>query len=65
MDKLIGFMMYILWVASIIAILVATFTSFEYEDINLIATVLFIFAVVNSFFLVARNWGQQKDKMPY
>lgn len=47
-------MMYFLWIMTIIAILATTFTRFQYEDLNAIASVLFIFAVINSFFVVKK-----------
>lgn len=52
--KLVIVMMYILWVLTIIAILATTFKRFEYEDLNAIAAVLFVFAVINSFFAVKK-----------
>ena len=55
MNKLISLIMYLLWIATIIAILAMTFTSFKYEDLNLIAIVLLVFASVNSYFATNQN----------
>jgi hypothetical protein len=44
--------MYVMWVATIIALLATTFTNFQYEDLNLIAAVLLFFAALNSFFVM-------------
>jgi len=53
MGKILSFIMYILWITTIISILATTFTDFQYEDLNLIAGVLFIFALINSFLILA------------
>jgi len=45
--------MYILWIATIIFVLATTFTDFKYEDLNMIAAVLFVFALINSILIFA------------
>jgi len=55
MNKLITVTMYILWIATIIIGLIAVFSDFKYEDINLIALVLVVFTILNTFFVVARK----------
>jgi len=55
MNKLISFVMYLLWIVTIIGILAATFTSFRYEDLNLIAFVLLVFTSINTFFAVKQQ----------
>ena len=51
MDRFFSVIMYILWTATIIAILSTTFTNFQYFDLNVLAGVLLSFAVVNSLFM--------------
>lgn len=51
-------LMYVLWISAIIAILLTTFTSFKYEDLNLLAIILFVFALINSFLVVSKNKDQ-------
>ena len=51
----ITIMMYVLWTATILAVLITTFTNFRYEDLNLIAIVLLFFSSANSFFLMTRK----------
>ena len=55
MNKLISLIMYLLWIVTIIAILAATFTSFRYEDLDLIAIVLLLFVSINSYFVAHQN----------
>ncbi|MDP2653676.1 MAG: hypothetical protein Q8Q08_06555 [Candidatus Omnitrophota bacterium] len=55
MSKLIAFVMYLLWTATIIAVLAATFTNFHYEDFNLLALLLLIVTLTNTFFVVTRG----------
>lgn len=55
MEKLIVVVMYLLWVLTIIFILATTFTKFEYIDLNVIALVLFGFALLNTFFNLSRR----------
>ena len=55
MNKLITITMYILWTLTIVFILATTFTNFQYEDLNLITCLLFVFALLNSFFVVTQN----------
>jgi len=54
MGGLITLIMYVLWVVTIIAILASTFTGFEYLDLNVIAVVLFVFALLNTYFTMAK-----------
>ena len=44
--------MYIFWIASLIGILIVTFTNFQYLDLNVIVGVLFIFTLVNTYFII-------------
>jgi hypothetical protein len=53
MNIIINIVMYCMWAASIIAILAATFTNFTYEDLNVLAVVLLMFTLVNTYFCVA------------
>lgn len=55
MRKFLGILVYILWTAAIICLLATTFTNFQYEDLNMLAAVLLIFALANSFFLTTRT----------
>ena len=55
MQKLITLIMYILWIVTIIMILVTTFTSFKYEDLNIITLSLFVFVCINSVLVVTRG----------
>ncbi len=54
MRGLITIIMYVLWIVTIIAILATTFTGFEYLDLNVIAGVLFLFALVNTYFTLGK-----------
>lgn len=58
MEKLITFMMYLLWILTIIIGLVAVFTDFKYEDVNALALFLVVFTAINVFFITA---GKKKD----
>ena len=51
----ISLVMYLLWILTIIAILATTFTDFQYEDLNMIAVVLLVFAVINSYLVLTRR----------
>lgn len=55
MGKLLTTVMYSLWVITIIAVLTTTFTGFQYEDLNIIAIVLFAFTFLNSFFAASKR----------
>ena len=55
MSKIITITMYILWIATIIIGLIAVFSDFKYEDINLIALLLLVFTLLNTFFVMARK----------
>jgi hypothetical protein len=55
MRKFLSIFMYILWTATIIAILSTTFTNFQYFDLNVIAGLLLFFAVINSIFMAVNK----------
>ena len=55
MDRFFSIVMYLLWIAAIIAVLCATFTNFQYEDVNLLAGILLIFSMINSIFAVVKK----------
>ena len=48
MNRIISLIMYVLWILTIIIVLATTFTNFQYEDLNALAVVLFVFALLNS-----------------
>ncbi|HOD11969.1 MAG TPA: hypothetical protein PLO93_00980 [Candidatus Omnitrophota bacterium] len=50
MNKLIMIMMYALWTLTLIGILVVTFTSFQYPDLNIVVLLLAVFALINTYF---------------
>ena len=50
MNKILTTIMYVLWTATLLGILIITFTNFQYLDLNVFVGVLFFFAVINSFF---------------
>lgn len=64
MDKIISFFMYAIWILTIIAILATTFTNFQYIDLNAIAVVSMIFALINSFFLLKKRGGHSSSGSP-
>lgn len=55
MNKITSILMYLLWTAAIVAVLVTTFTNFQYIDLNALAGVLLLFATINTFLIVAKN----------
>ena len=55
MHKTITIFMYFLWVLTILAVFAATFKDFQYEDLNMIALVSFVFAVINSLLALTMN----------
>ena len=55
MNRLVTVIMYLLWILNIIAVLATTFTNFRYLDLNMIALVLFGFALINSFFAISKR----------
>ena len=55
MNRLFSLIMYVLWIATIIIVLAATFTNFKYEDLNVLAIVVFVFAALNSVFSIPRK----------
>ncbi len=55
MNKIFSIIMYVLWIATIILVLAATFTNFKYEDLNVLAIVALVFAILNSIFMVPRK----------
>ncbi len=52
MDKIFIVMMYFLWVVTLAAILIATFTSFQYSDLNFIAIAIALLTIINTFFFL-------------
>lgn len=55
MERFFSVVMYILWTATIIAILSTTFTNFQYADLNILSGILLVFAVINSIFMMANK----------
>ena len=55
MDRLFSVILYVLWTTAIIVILSTTFTNFQYEDLNALAIILLVFAILNSIFLAIRK----------
>ena len=54
MNTFVTVVMYGLWVVAIIFLLAATFTRFQYVDLNIFSLILLSFALVNSFFGVKK-----------
>jgi len=52
MNKFIIFMMYALWVLTIAGLLVITFTSFRYTDLNIIVAVFAALTLINTYITV-------------
>ncbi len=48
MQRVITLFMYFLWTVTILAVIATTVKDFQYEDLNMIAIVSFVFAVINS-----------------
>ncbi len=55
MDKLVAVMLYILWTLTLVGILVITFTSFQYLDLNIIVLLLAIFTLINTYFSLRKK----------
>ena len=55
MHKAITIFMYFLWGVTILAIFAATFQDFQYEDLNMIALISFVFSVINSVLALTMN----------
>ena len=55
MNRLTVIIMYLLWIIAITVIVATTLMDFKYEDLNLIALVFFVFALLNSFFVMTRK----------
>ena len=55
MNKVLSIIMYLLWIISLGGILLITFTNFQYADLNTIAIVLFLFTLMNTFFMVKKR----------
>ena len=53
MNTIMSIVMYCLWAVTILAVLATTFTNFSYLDLNVIAIVLLVFTLINTFFVVA------------
>jgi len=54
-EKIFTIFLYLLWTLTIIGILIVTFTNFQYEDLNLIAALLLVFTLINSYFAVSKK----------
>jgi len=52
---MITIIMYLIWILTIVALLAATFTGYQYIDLNIIALGLLAAALLNSFFVVTRK----------
>lgn len=50
MDKFVMVMLYILWTLTLLGVLIITFTSFQYLDLNIIVLSLAIFTLINTYF---------------
>lgn len=55
MEKLLTIFMYVLWAVSLLGLLVITFTSFKYMDLNVIVGILFFFTILNTFIAVNKK----------
>ncbi len=55
MQRFLSIVMYVLWTVTIVAVLSATFTNFQYEDLNILAAVLLFFAILNSIFVAIKK----------
>ncbi len=55
MGKMVTGVMYVLWICAIILGLVAVFTDFKYEDVNVMALLLVVFTIINTFFVTFRK----------
>ena len=54
--------MYALWGFSLIGILVVIFTKFQYVDLNVIVTVLFLFTAINTLaYLKNQKWNDKNS----
>ncbi len=50
MGKFVTIMLYFLWTLALVGILVVTFTSFQFMDINIIVLIVVIFTLLNTYF---------------
>jgi len=55
MGKLITVIMYLMWICTIVVGLIAVFTDFKYEDLNVMALVLVVFTILNTFFVTSKK----------
>ena len=55
MNVFLTVMMYVLWTAALIGLLGITFTNFQYPDLDVIVAVLWIFALINTFFTLKKE----------
>jgi len=55
MEKLITLMMYVLWVITVVMGLLAIFTDFKYDDLNIMALLFLVFTALNTFFVVSKK----------
>ena len=61
MNIILTIIMYCMWAVTILAVLAATFTNFAYLDLNIIAIVLLVFTIINSYFTVSSGKRKQPD----
>ena len=52
MNTIVTIVMYALWVLALIGILLITFTNFQHLDLDIIVSVIFLFTLVNTFFVI-------------
>jgi hypothetical protein len=50
MEKFVALILYILWTLTLIGVLIITFTSFQYLDLNIIVIFLALFTLINTYF---------------
>jgi hypothetical protein len=55
MDKFFAFIMYVLWMATLVGLVIITFTNFQYIDLNVIVCVLTIFTGINTIITIKRG----------
>jgi len=55
MDKFFTLIMYVLWMATLVGLVIITFTNFQYIDLNVIVCVLAIFTGVNTIITIKRG----------
>jgi len=55
MDKFFTLIMYMLWMATLVGLVIITFTNFQYIDLNVIVCVLTIFTGINTIITIKRG----------